>query len=481
MKLYEKLYTEIKDKIISGYYQNNQKLPSIRDMHYQQSVSISTVQEAYRLLEDTGFAISKPKSGYYVQQPKADIRLPDISHPIQQPVDVAHWDELRALLSTKNDAGFIAFGRGNPETNVTTLKPLQHIHIKLARYQAQDIFTSEVGLGVLALRKQIAHLMHKSGCQIHPDDIQITTGCQEALSLSLKALTKPGDLVAIDSPSFYGSIQAIKSNGLKVLEIPTHPETGISLSALEMALEQWPIKVIQLIPTSNNPLGYIMPDEKKKRLLKLAAKYDIAIIEDDIYGDLIYQNPRPRSIKSFDTEGRVLMCSSFSKTVAPGLRVGWVAAGQYGKVVTHLKFITSLASATLPQLVMAEFIEQGYYEKHIRISKKRYQHSRDAVINWVQRYFPEGTRMTYPQGGFNLWIELPEQIDSFVLNDNLAQVNIGIAPGPLFSCTGKHQNCFRLNYMSEPNSSIEKAIKTIGDEAKKMQQLIIQKNKQEVS
>lgn len=468
MKLYEKLYTDIKDKIIAGYYQNNQKLPSIRDMHYQQNVSISTVQEAYRLLEDTGFAISKPKSGYYVQQPKADIQLPDISHPKQQPVDVTHWDDVRALTSTNNHAGFTAFGRGNPGTNLSSLKPMQRILTHFARYQPQDIYRSEVGIGAEALREQIALLMQKSGCQIHPDDILITTGCQEALSLSLKALTKPGDIVAIDSPCFYGSIQAIKSNGLKVLEIPTHPETGISLSALEMALEQWPVKVIQLIPTSNNPLGYIMPDEKKKRLLKLASKYDIAIIEDDIYGDLIYQNPRPQSIKSLDTEDRVLLCSSFSKTVAPGLRVGWVVAGQYGKIVTHLKFITSLASATLPQLVMAEFIKQGYYEKHIRITKKQYQHNRDAVINWVQRYFPEGTKMSYPQGGFNLWIELPEQINSFELNEKLEKYNIGIAPGPLFSCCGKYQNCFRLNYVSEPNSKIEQAIKTIGTQAQKL-------------
>ena len=466
MKLYEQLYTDIKNKILNGDYQNNEKLPSIRDMRYEQNVSISTVQEAYRLLEDTGFAISKPKSGYYVLQPLTDIQLPDISHPKQQPVDVAHWDEVHALTSTKTQDGFIAFGRGNPKVHLKTLKPLQRIHIKIARHQSQEFLKSEVGIGVKAIRIQIASLMEKAGRKIHPDDIVITTGCQEALSLSLKAVTKPGDIVAIDSPSFYGSIQAIKSNGLKVLEIPTHPETGISLTALEMALEQWPIKVIQLIPTSNNPLGYIMPDEKKQRLLKLAAKYDIAIIEDDIYGDLIYKNPRPRSIKSFDTEGRVLMCSSFSKTVSAGLRVGWVAAGQYVEIVTHLKFITSLASATLPQLAMAEFIAQGYYKKHIRATKKQYQYNRDAVINWVQRYFPEGTKMTFPQGGFNLWIELPEEINSFMLNEKLARYKIGIAPGPLFSCTGKYQNCFRLNYVSEPDSSIEQAINIIGDQAK---------------
>ncbi len=465
MKLYEQLSSDLKERIETGYYPSNQKLPSIREMSQQQSVSISTVQEAYRLLEDTGYAICKPKSGYYVQRPITNIVLPDMSHPEQKPVEVGYWDEVLALTSTKNQGDFMAFGRGTPETTLSTLKPLQRIHANLARQFPQTLFNNETGKGAEVLRKQIVRLMLKSGCHVHHDDILITTGCQEALSLSLKALTQQGDIVATDSPSFYGTVQAIKSNGLKVLEIPTHPETGISLSALELALEQWPIKVIQLVPTSNNPLGYIMPDEKKKRLLALATKYDIAIIEDDIYGELIYQNPRPRTIKSFDTEGRVLLCSSFSKTIATGLRVGWVVAGRYGKIVNHLKFITSLSTATLPQYAVAEFIEKGFYEKHVRTAKHQYQRGRDCLISWIQQYFPKETKMTYPQGGFNLWVELPQQINTFELNDRLKPFKIGIAPGSLFSCSGKYTNCFRLNYVSEPNEKIEACVKIIGEQA----------------
>jgi len=465
MKLYEQLSSDIQQRIETGFYQSNQKLPSIRDMSTEQNVSISTVQEAYRLLEDSGFAISKPKSGYYVKRPIHKIVLPDISQPEQKPVEVKYWDEVLALTTSKTIAGFTAFGKGGPNTNLHTLKPLQRIHASLVRQQPQQYLSNETGNGSYELREQIARLMLKSGCKIHPDDILITTGCQEALSLSLKALTKPGDIVAIDSPGFYGSVQAIHSNGLKALEIPTHPEKGISLSALEMALEQWPIKVIQLVPTVNNPTGYIMSDEKKKKLLELATKYDIAIIEDDINGELIYQNPRPRSIKSFDKDGRVLLCSSFSKTVAPGLRVGWVAAGRYGKILTHLKFITSLASASLPQLAMAEFIVDGHYEKHLRHARHQGQHGRDCMISWVQKYFPEGTKMTYPKGGFQLWVELPEQVDTLILNENLKPFKIGIAPGILFSCSGKTKNCLRLNYAAEPTKHVEDCIKLIGEQA----------------
>ena len=465
MKLYERLYGTIADQIERGYFEVNQKLPSIRDMSQRHNVSISTVQEAYRLLEDSGLAIVRPKSGYYVKPVPAPELLPEVTRPDQKPVQMDNWDNVMELMATETRKGFLALGRGRPDTQFKTLKPLQRIFQDAAKYQPQLIFQSKASHGVTSLREQIVRLMMLSGCVLHPDDIVITTGCQEALFLSLKALTKPGDIVAVDSPFFYGSVQAIQSNGLKVLEIPTHPETGISLPALELALEQWPIKVIQLVPTSNNPLGYIMPDENKKKLLQLAAKYDIAIIEDDINGDLIFQSPRPRTIKSFDTEGRVLLCSSFSKTIAPGFRVGWVAAGRYGKVIQHLKFITSYSSPILPQQAIAEFIKQGYYDKHNLAARQQYRKNRDRMIQAVRQHFPEGTRMTYPAGGLNLWIVLPEKINTLELNEKLSPFHMGIAAGVLFNSTGKYKNCMRMNYASLHHEETEQAIKTIGEQA----------------
>jgi DNA-binding transcriptional MocR family regulator len=465
MKLYEQLYSTISQQIESGYFAVNQKLPSIREISQQHKVSISTAQEAYRLLEDTGLAVVRPKSGYYVKLVQPHNLLPDISHPDQKPVQIDNWDEVLALTSTENQRDFLAFGRGTPNTQLSTLKPLQRIFKDIAKNQPQALYRARAGKGEISLREQIVRLMLLSGCALHPDDIVITAGCQEALSLSLKALTKPGDIVAVDSPFFYGSVQAIQSNELKVLEIPTHPETGISLPALELALEQWPIKIIQLVPTSNNPQGYIMPDKNKIKLLKLAEKHDFAIIEDDINGDLVYQSPRPRTIKSFDTEGRVLLCSSFSKTVAPGFRIGWVAAGRYGKVIEHLKFITSYSTPTVPQQVLAEFIKQGYYDKHNHAAKHQYHKNRDQMIRAVRQYFPQGTRMTYPGGGLNLWIVLPENINSFELNEKLHSFNIGIAPGALFNSSGKYKNCMRLNYATLHDDKIEQAIKTIGQQA----------------
>jgi len=240
----------------------------------------------------------------------------------------------------------------------------------------------------------------------------ITTGCHEALSVGLRALCQPGDVVALDSPSFHGVMQTLKGLGIKALELPTDPRHGINLPALEMALEQWPIKAIQLTPTCNNPLGYTMPDANKLALLRLAQRFDVAIVEDDVYGDLAYRYPRPRTIKSYDEDGRVLLCSSFSKTLAPGLRIGWMAPGRYLEQALHLKYIGTGATATHPQMALAEFIANGYYEPHVRRLRAQYQRNRDLMIDWVTRYFPTGTRASAPQGGFMLWIELPEGFDT---------------------------------------------------------------------
>ncbi|BBB29270.1 PLP-dependent aminotransferase family protein [Neptunomonas japonica] len=462
MKLYEKVAHAIAERIEQSFYQAGEKLPSIRALSLAHEVSISTAQEAYRLLEDQGWAESRPKSGFYViNRQKAPQQLPDLSRPTQRPIEVSQWEEVLSLLSASTTPNLVQLSRAIPDLNAPTLKPLTRILSDLNKNAHGSMLSYEALRGSDGLRLQVARLMVDSGCRLHPDDIIITAGCQEALSSSLRAVTKPGDVVAVDSPSFYGSMQAIKAHGLKVLEIPTHPETGVSIEALELALEQWPIKAIQITPTCNNPLGYTMPVEHKKRLLALTARYDIPIIEDDIYGDLSYTSPRPPTIKSFDTEGRVLLCSSFSKTLAPGFRIGWVAPGRYGNQVMHMKYVVTASTPTITQLGIAEFIAQGGYERHIRKVRAQYHQSRDVMIGWVEKYFPQGTKISYPQGGFLLWVELPDDIDTITLNERTMTKGVSIAPGVLFSASGKYRNCMRLNFTDKSSEKNENAIKLI--------------------
>ncbi|WP_191600533.1 PLP-dependent aminotransferase family protein [Marinomonas algicola] len=461
MTLYENLANHLKEHIQQGFFPVGSKLPSVRQLSHEHSVSLSTVQEAYRQLELEGMVEAKPKSGYFVRKIEIRTPLPKTTRPPQRPMEVSQWEEVLNLLLCKSEEGFLQLQHAMPDMESSSLKPLLKKLGDLSRHRPDlglpygDIRGSE------ELREQLVRLVVASGCLLHPDDLVVTSGCQEALSVCLRAVTQPGDIVAIESPSFYGSMQAIKAANLKTMEIPTHSEDGLSLEALELALDQWPIKAILITPTCNNPMGYSLSEAKKERLYKLAQSYDIAIIEDDVYGDISYDFPRPKSIKSFDEDGRVLLCSSFSKSIAPGLRVGWIAAGRYRDKVTHIKYVSSSMCPTLPQIALADFIKTGGYERHVRRMRLQYQQSRDHFLEAIQTYLPKGTRASYPKGGFVLWVELEGNIDVTKLAQIGRKYKINIAPGMLFSSTGKYRNCMRLNFSEQNLSERENGIRKL--------------------
>lgn len=465
MTLYVNLAELIGARIEQGLYRPGDRLPSVRALSVEHGVSLSTVQQAYRVLEDHGLAAPRPKSGYFVPDHRPLPALPDVSRPAQRPVDISQWDQVFELVRSVPRKDVVQLGRGMPDVGSPTLKPLLRSLAQLSRRQDMPGLYYDTVAGTEALREQVARLVLDSGCSLSTADLVITTGCQEALSISVRAVCQPGDIVAVESPSFHGAMQTLKGLGMKALEIPTDPLTGISLEALELALEQWPIKLIQLTPSCNNPLGYIMPEARKRALLTLAQRFDVAILEDDVYGDLAYTYPRPRTIKSFDDDGRVLLCSSFSKTLAPGLRVGWVAPGRYLERVMHMKYISTGYTATQPQLAIADFIEGGHYQPHLRRVRGQYQRARDQMIDWVSRYFPAGTRASRPQGGFVLWVELPESFDTLRLNRALLEQGVQIAVGSIFSASGKFRNCLRMNFAARATAEIEAAVRKVGETA----------------
>ncbi|AZE70066.1 PLP-dependent aminotransferase family protein [Pseudomonas synxantha] len=468
MTLYVNLAELLGTRIEQGFYRPGDRLPSVRALSVEHGVSLSTVQQAYRLLEDNGLATPRPKSGYFVPASRELPALPEVGRPAQRPVEISQWDLVLELIRAVPRKGVIQLGRGMPDVLSPTLKPLLRSLARVSRRQDLPGLYYDNILGCMELREQIARLSLDSGCQLNAEDIVITTGCHEALSASIHAICQPGDIVAVDSPSFHGAMQTLKGLGMKALEIPTDPLTGISLEALELALEQWPIKVIQLTPNCNNPLGYIMPEARKRALLTLAQRFDVAIIEDDVYGELAYSYPRPRTIKSFDEDGRVLLCSSFSKTLAPGLRIGWVAPGRYLERVLHMKYISTGSTATQPQIAIAEFLKGGYFEPHLRRMRTQYQRNRDLMLDWVSRYFPADTRASRPQGSFMLWVELPEGFDTLKLNRVLVEQGVQIAVGSIFSASGKYRNCLRMNYAAKPTPQIEEAVRKVGAAASKL-------------
>jgi DNA-binding transcriptional MocR family regulator len=331
----------------------------------------------------------------------------------------------------------------------------------MTRTFADRINAYSTAAGVEELRVQIARRALSAGCPLTPDEILTTSGGQEAISLCLHAFCKPGDTVALESPCYYGFLQAMEAMGIKGLEIPAHPSDGMSLEALELALRSHDIKAVLAIPNFNNPLGSCMPTPRKKALVAMLAKRNIPLLEDDIYGDLHFGDARPPTCKSFDKTGNVILCDSFSKTLSPGLRVGWMAPGRHIEQLRYHKLVSNLASPALPQLAVADFLANGGYECHLRKLRRTLARQIHDLGDAVLRHFPDGTKISRPKGGYVLWVQMPEPIDSLALYARAIEKNITIAPGPLFSTKGLYKNFVRLNAtFFEPQT--EDAIRTLG-------------------
>jgi len=462
MTRYQHLATLLAERIEQGLYRHGEKLPSVRSLSQEHGVSISTVQQAYQVLETLQLITPQPRSGYFVAPRKAKPPVPAMSRPVQRPVDVTQWDEVLTLLDARTDKEIVAFGGGAPDLTQATLKPLWKEMSRIAQHQVMDAISYDPLPGQQELREQIARLMLDGGTSLNAEEIVITAGCHPALSLALMAVCGPGDIVAVESPCFYGTMQLLRGLDIKAIEIPTDPQTGISIEALELALEQWPIKGVILVPNCQNPLGFVMPEARKKAALSLAQRHDIVIFEDDIYGELATDYPRPGTIKSYDIDGRVLLCSSLTKTVAPGLRIGWIAPGRYLDRVLHKKYAAIGTNVPSTQLAVAAFIRDGHYHRHVRRMRQVYQQRLAIYTCWVRQYFPCGICVTRPQGGFLLWVELPESVDMVCVSRQLCRLKIQIAPGSLFSASGKYRNCLRLNCALPPDENRRQAIKQLG-------------------
>ncbi len=462
--LYQQVADHISDQISTGLLQTGEKLPSVRQCSAEMGLSISTVIRGYELLQDQMLIEPRPQSGFYVRRQFKRSQPPEISQPFPKPTAV-NTDELALqLLQTTQDTHIIQLGTAPPQTNVPSVKLLNRIMTKVIKEEA-CIADYDPPPGNKHLRRQIARRMINAGVVVSPDDIVITTGCQEAMTLCLRAVTQPGDTVVVESPSYFGTLQTIETLGLKALEIPTDAENGISLSALELAVREWTISACILTPNFSNPLGYCMSDDSKYKLRTLLKQANIPIIEDDIYSELSYSAQRPKAIKAFDEAGdesNVLLCSSVSKSLSPGLRIGWTIPGRWLEPLTRLRVSNSMAGATLPALTAARYLEKGIFDRHLRQMRRYYKTKRDYFLQLAALHLPKDIRITHPEGGYIVWLELNPSIDSMVLYERALRENISIAPGPLFSVSGQYKNFIRINFGRETPERLEKAMIIIG-------------------
>ncbi len=465
--LYEQVAAGIQQQIEQGTYAAGDRLPGLRQLRRQFGVSVATVVSACELLEEREVLEARPRSGFYVREQTGrfdpeSADAPESASDLDGPSLIRGQERVLELVQAHNAPGVISFGTAAPTAEFLPNAALDRSFARVRRTQRDRISAYDFPPGNIELRTQVARRMAYAGCSVGPDDVVLTNGCQEALALSLRAVAEPGDVVAIETPTFYGILQVIESLGMQALEIATEPAQGVIPEALERALTTWPIRACVMMPNYGNPLGHRASTQRKEYLVSLLSHYGVPLIEDDVYGELGFHGPRPWAAKAFDTHGDVLYCSSFSKTLGAGLRVGWVAPGRYRDQVNYLKYATSQATPTMLTLAVADYLDQGGYDRFLRRISRHYERQVRRVADAVRRHFPSGTRVTRPGGGYVLWVVLPEGCDSLRLQGRALAEGISIAPGPIFSSTGRYERCLRLNCAQPGDLNIDEAMARLG-------------------
>ncbi|MCD6041697.1 MAG: PLP-dependent aminotransferase family protein [Burkholderiales bacterium] len=460
--LYHQLADQIHDLIRVGTLRAGDKVPSVRRLSSQQRVSVSTVLQAYQRLEAIGVIEARPQSGYYVRRMAPAVPEPEPSRPPKRALNVEVDELTDAVLGHASDPGFVTFGSACAAPELFQLERVRRVLSSLARRDRGALGRYGLPPGTERLRRAVARRALDWGCRLDYRNLITTTGCMEAINLALRAVARPGDLVALESPTYYGFLQILQSLGLRALEIPTHPRSGMSLEALELALAEHPVKAVLMMPNVSNPIGASMSDAAKKRLVELLAAKGVPLIEDHIYAELQFDSGAPRPAKAFDRSGNVMLCSSFSKTLSPGLKVGWVETGRWRDRIRMLKFMSSGGQNELVELAVAELIESGGYERSLRTLRRRFESQVDGARHIICESFPRGTRVTRPSGAYILWVELPKECDSVLLFERLLERGITIAPGPMFSASQRYRNCMRLSIGQAWAEKHERALREVG-------------------
>lgn len=461
--LYQQLYQRLLDEIQRGQRQTGDRLPSVRQICGEFSLSRSTVLSAYARLEAEGWVEARPRSGYFVKNDHAQhksnpLKTPQLSQPEPTPALVTSTQIIVDIM----DKGAAFDVVADSEDGIAN----QQLRRCMARGQRQQTAVEQLHYnepsGLELLRTQIAHRMAAAGKHIDANELITTNGCQNALMLALMATTTKGDVVAIESPGFYGVIQLLELLGLKALELPSSAETGLSPDALELALQHWDIKAVVLSPCFATPTGSCMPENHKEKILAMTQSRGVPIIEDDIYGDLCFGFERPRTIHSYDRYGSVLLCSSLSKSLSRDLRLGWIAPGRYYQRVKQLKLITSLSSSSCVEKGVAAFLQEGGFDRHLRQKRLQLSQQCEQLLELIPQALPQAVSCSEPTGGMSLWVEFRPTVDTMALYTEALANGVVITPGGLFTSQPRYSNAIRLSFASPWTDGRKNALDKLG-------------------
>ncbi len=463
MTLYEDLADRTARQIADGVLRPGDRLPSVRQACQANGLSPITVTQAYALLESRGLIEARPRSGYFVRA-RLGRALPEpaMSAPGRRSSALQVSDFIFEILDSVRDPAVVPLGSSFPAPELFPLDRLGRCLAAAARRMKPQDTLTDLPPGHPELRRLIALRYLGQGARVSPDDIIVTHGAMEALNLCLQAVTRPGDLIAVESPTFYAGLQAAERLGLKVVEVPSHPREGVNLAALEQVLDAHPVRACLFMLNYANPTGACVPDDSRRALMALLERHDLPLIEDDVYAELHHGEQPPLCSKALDRDGRVMHVSSFSKCLAPGFRIGWVAAGRYADAIRRQKLSFSLATPVALQHALADYLKQGGYDRHLRTLRAALRTQLTALVADVEAHFPAGTRMAEPEGGYFLWLELPGDCDTLALHREALARGISIAPGPMFSAQREFRNFVRLNFGHPDTEARRAAVRELG-------------------
>ncbi|ADD69643.1 transcriptional regulator, GntR family with aminotransferase domain [Denitrovibrio acetiphilus DSM 12809] len=440
------------------------KVPSLRRMSEDQSVSISTVMQAYMELESVGILEAKPQSGFYVSKgslkPREQISR---TTPSKKPVRVTKSEHIQKVLHDMMDPDIIPLGCAIPSADLLPHKELLGIMKRVLNMERTTNLEYGDTQGDKFFRQQLAYYMNMNGNDVHSDNIIVTNGASEGMSLALRALTSPGDLILMESPSYFGFMHLLETSKVFAMELPTCPEWGIDLDDFYQAVKKYGVKAFLTQPNFGNPLGHTYPEEVKKEIVEICTRYNVPVIEDDINGDFAFNGKRGSNLKKYDKEGNVIHISSFSKTLSSGMRIGWIEAGKYFDDILRQKIASSLATNEINQLTIAHYLASGKYPRHLRRMNNAIKNQVENYKMKIFKYFPEGTKVSDPQGGFVLWVELPDQVNTDEIFMKAVEENISFTPGGIFSSQERYTNCMRINCGFPLDERIERGIERLGE------------------
>ncbi len=466
---YEAVEKHIMAMIDTGALGLGDKLPSLRMLSVNVGVSISTVNQAYVELERKGVIEARPRSGFFVRQRATRLpRTEAAASPMDSPRPVTRTGLIQNVLESVGRTDTVPFGVVAPGKSLLPLKELSKITAAVIKDQPERAMSYSPIPGDPDLIRQIAFRSMEYGIPATPHDPIVTAGCVEALYLSLRSVCRRGDTVLIQAPTYYCFLQLLETLGLRAVEVPSDPEGGVSPEELSHALKTFDIAACILAPNFNNPDSSLTPDDAKKEIVSLLAERDIPLVEDDVSTDLHFTPKRPGTYKQFDKKGLVLLCSSFSKTIAPGYRLGWVLPGRFRQKILEIKATTNVCTSAPTQMAIAEYLRQGRMERHLKRLRSALEKQMDIMQLQLRRHFPDGTRVTHPQGGAVLWLELPGEVDSVELFFQAKEKSIGIAPGTIFSTMDKFSNYIRISCGHPWSKELEQGITTLGRMAGEM-------------